>query len=240
MRLKTFIATYLLFLVVLFSSIGIVSLYLNNSQLAMLQEKRAGQFQTITSSLNRDIAVLWGRNNTYRLANETFYAAVDALVMGYASYYRRHNVHIAVTDTRLSRFDLPPFEIVFENNDKGYFISIVGLLSEPFGYFLLEYSLNITENIMAMRNIQYTLLVSVVFFSILGAIGLYVILSTFFKKLQGLGAGFALFDGVPRFYLFEGIIFYAQNAFSICFPYGFPFNNKISTTSKRIFDSVSL
>jgi len=181
MRLKTFIATYLLFLVVLFSSVGIVSFYLNNSQINMLKDKSAAQFQTIVSSLNRDVAVLWGRDGEREVM--VFYEAVDALVMGYARYYSRHNINISVTDLRLSRSEPPPPEIVFDNHDGGYFIFITGLLAEPFGYFLLDYRLDITESIMEMRNIQNTLLFSAIVFSVIAAVALYLILSSIFRPL---------------------------------------------------------
>ena len=182
MRLKTFIATYLLFLAVLFSSVGIVSFYLNNSQINMLKDKSAGQFQTIASSIYRDVAVLWGRGGGREHLDADFYEAVDALVRGYARYYRRHNINISLSNLRLSRNYYYTSEIVIDS-DNGYFILITGSLDEPFGYLLLEYSLDITESIMEMRNIQNTLLFSVIAFSVIAAIGLYLILSSIFKPL---------------------------------------------------------
>ena len=187
MRIKTFIATYLLFLAVLFSSVGIVSFYLNNSQINMLKDSSAGQFQTIASSLDRDIAVLWGRTERGGMGTDTdaeFYEAAQTLVRGYARYYVRHNINITLTDLRLSGSEPPPSELVFNNTDEGYFILITGMLSEPFGYFLIEYSLDITESIMETRNIQSTLMVSVIAFSVIAAVGLYLILSSIFKPLS--------------------------------------------------------
>lgn len=174
MRLKTFIATYLLFLVVLFSSVGIVSFYLNNSQINMLMDKSSGQFQTITSSLDRDISVLRERDTD-------FYEALDSLLRGYARYYGRHGVSISVTDLRLFGNEPPPSEIAFRADDEGYFIFITGRLSEP--HFLLEYSLDVTQSITEMRDIQNTLLLSIVAFSVVAAIGLYLILAAVFKPL---------------------------------------------------------
>lgn len=183
MRLKTFIATYLLLLAILFSSVGIVSFYLNNSQINMLKDKSAGQFQTIASSLARDIAVLWGRSEW--LTDTDFHEAVDTLARGYARYYHRHNIGISITDIRLlGQSNEPhPSEINFSHNEDGYFIFITGLLPEPFGYFLLDYSLNITENITDMRDIQNVLLISAVIFSVVAAVALYLILLSLFKPL---------------------------------------------------------
>jgi signal transduction histidine kinase len=180
MKLKTFMATYLLFLVVLFSSVAIVSFYLNNSQINMLRDVSASQFQTITSSLGRDVSVLWGRE----LSDTAFYEAVDVLVRGYSRYYGRHNIDISVMDIRLIANEPPPAQVLFQTEYEGYFIFITGLLAEPFSYFLLEYRLDITENILEMRNIQYTLLISVMGFSVIAAIGLYLILATIFQPLN--------------------------------------------------------
>jgi len=181
MRLKTFVATYLLILAILFSSVGIVSFHLNNSQITMLKEQSAGQFQTIVSSLDRDIAVLWGREG--QLTRAGFYEAVDTLVRGYARYYGRHNIYISVTNLGLQN-QPPPSEITFVTNENGYFISIIGMLTEPFDYFLLNYSLDITGNITDMRNIQNTLLLSAIVFSAIAAFALYLLLSSIFKPLD--------------------------------------------------------
>jgi len=145
----------LLILIILFSSIGIVSFYLNNSQVNMLKENSTGQFQTIVSSLTRDISGLWGREEW--LSEAGFSDAVDMLVRGYARYYGRHNILISVTDLRLSiQNNVPPpmSEVAFLSNEDGYFITITGLLPAPFEHFLLDYSLNVTENITNMRNIR--------------------------------------------------------------------------------------
>jgi len=183
MRLKTFIATYLLFLVVLFSSVGIVSFYLNNSQISMLQDKSGAQFQTIVSSLDRDIGVLWSRDGGRGLTDSAFYDAVDTIVRGYARYYDRHNINIDLTDTRLTRSDDPISEIEFVSNDAGYFIVISEFLTEPFDYFILNYRLDITESITEMRGIQTTLLVSIIAFSAVAAVLLYLVLSSIFRPL---------------------------------------------------------
>jgi len=183
MRLKTFVSTYLLILVVLFSSIGIVSFYLNNSQVSMLKETSTGQFQTIISSLSRDMSVLWEREEW--LSEARFSDAVGTLVRGYTMYYGRHNINITVTDLRLSGRDYPPSlsEVAFVSNNAGHFITISGLLPGRFDHFLLDYSMNVTENITNMRNIQSTLLISAIVFSIIAAIALYFILSSIFKPL---------------------------------------------------------
>ena len=184
MRIKTFIATYLLFLCVLFTSVGIVSVYLNNSQMNMLREQSISQFQTITSSLGREIGVLYGRSATFPATD--FYSAVDDRIRGYARYYSRHNVHLSVTDLALlGQTDRPDqAEVSFVNRGQGHFIYITGLLPEPFGHLQLNYNLDITENIADMQNIQNILLVSAIAFSAIAGLALHFILASIFKPLH--------------------------------------------------------
>jgi len=152
MRLRTYVAIYLLILAILFSSVGIVSFHLNNSQLSILKEQSAGQFQTIMSSLGRDIAVLWGREP----AEERFGIAVDDLVRGYARYYSRHGIALSIADLRQSGQSdgAPPSEITVRQHENGHFIVITGALAEPFGHFLLDYRMNITGYLADMRDVQ--------------------------------------------------------------------------------------
>ncbi|MCL2856669.1 MAG: HAMP domain-containing histidine kinase [Oscillospiraceae bacterium] len=182
MRLKTFFATYLLFLCILFSSVGIVSVYMTSSQVSMLKEKSAGQYQAIAHSLSRDIAVLYGRG----MDLVDFSLAVDNLVSGYARYYIRQNVHISIADLTLSGQGnlLSEGEVSFVIQGAEYFIYIAGFLPGRLGYFQLNYSLNVTENIADMQNIQRILLFSAIVFSIVAAFALYFILSSIFKPLS--------------------------------------------------------
>ena len=192
MRIKTFIVTYLLFLCILFSSVGIVSVYLNNSQMNMLREKSASQYQTIVASLSRDIAALRGRGPEFQDAGGHFVGgghftgAINTIISGYARYYSRHNVNISITDlTFASHIQVPEEpEVIFVNIESVHFIYITGRLAEPFNHFLLEYRLNITENVADMRRIQSILLLSAIIFSIIAAFALYFILLSIFKPLS--------------------------------------------------------
>ena len=182
MRVKTYLATYLLFLCVLFGSVGIVSAYMTGSQMDMLREKSAREYQAIADSLARDIAGIYGR---FGGPGADFRDAVDTLVRGYMRYYERHNVHIEVTDLSLLNADsYTDAELAFEYSTDGRFIHITGTLPEPFEFYRLEYRLNITENIADMQNILNILMLSAVAFSIVAAIALYFILSGIFKPLS--------------------------------------------------------
>ena len=183
MRLKTFIATYLLFLFILFSSVAFVSVYLTNSQINMLKDKSASQFQAIVHALGRDVAVTWGRNEWN---HDDFSVAVSGLVRDYARYYSRHNIYLSVTDLQVTGQDKNSVteELIFINQKDGHYIIVSGLLPEPFGYFLLEYRFDITGNISEMRGIQNVLLISAAVFALIAAFALFFILSAIFKPLN--------------------------------------------------------
>ena len=63
MRFKTYLATYILFLSMLFSCFGIVSAYMTKNQINMYSEKCAREFDTIAHTLFRDISLISGRGN---------------------------------------------------------------------------------------------------------------------------------------------------------------------------------
>ena len=179
MRLKTFLATYLLFLCILFSSLCIVSIYLTNSQINMLKDKSAAEYQTIAASLAKDIAVLSGRN-------VNFSRDVDTLVNGYAKYYKKNNITIELSDLSLTsqkNSNAADSWLSFINRGREHFIFISAALSEPFQYYRLDYYCNISNSIADMRNIQRLLLVVCIAFSVITAIILYFILSSVFKPL---------------------------------------------------------
>ena len=184
MRLKTFVLTYLLFLCILFSSIGMVSVYLTNSQMNMLKDKSEREYQTISATLARDIAVLYGRSSGASGMN--FSEAVETFVNGYARYYSNYGIDISLTDfTPAEQNDTIQIntESSFIKQEQDHFIYISGMLPEPFHFYRLEYYSNITESIADMQNIQRSFLFFSVLFSIITAFALYFILASIFKPL---------------------------------------------------------
>ena len=184
MRLKTFLATYLLFLLILFSTIGIVSVYMTNSQMNMLREKSTREYQTISASLARDIADLYVRSGSW--PGPDFSDAVETLVRGYARYYGRFNIDITMTDLSLlglAEEEQSSAEISFIQRQQEYFIHVTGVLPPPFQFYRLDYYFNITQNVEDMRGIQRVLLVFSIIFSVVTAFGLYFILLRIFRPL---------------------------------------------------------
>jgi len=185
-RVKTFIATYLLFLTVLFLSVGIVSFYLNDSQITMLKNKSEGQFHSIVSMLDRDVLALSAREG---LTDEIFFASLESMIWNYNHYYERHGVFIVLNFFHAPGLPAEPAEIHIGEgrrsgrDEDGLFVFIRGSLSPPFSHFILSYRLDITDNISDMRGIQRTLLITAASFSLVAAAGLYGILLMIFKPL---------------------------------------------------------
>jgi len=149
----------------------------------MLEDKSAGQFQVIMHTLVRDISLSWGR---YGWGHGDFSDTVTRIVDDYARYYSRHNVHIFITDIARTQQDIEIVspEIAFIQRGERYYIHVHATLPEPFEHFLLDYRLNVTENIAEMRSIQSVLLISAIIFSVVAAIALNLILSSIFKPLN--------------------------------------------------------
>ena len=160
MRLKAFVASYVLFLLILFSTVTIISAYMTNSQTEILREMSIREYQSISASLARDIAVLYG-GMAGRGAID-FSEAVESLVRGYARYYSRYNISIFLTDFSFSdEIDfrrVHETEIIFIQREQEHFIHITGALPQPFQFFRLDYYFNITDNISNMQAIQQALM----------------------------------------------------------------------------------
>ena len=179
MRLKTFLAAYLLFLCVLFVSVGVVSRHMTRSTTHMLREKGAREFQTIRTSLAMDMAAIYAR---FPRGIE-FYAAVNQMFDGYVFYYRRNGIDLSlahVSDDHESYYAI----ITFVRDNGEYHVSAIGAMPYPFGFYQLSYLLDITANITDMQQIQRFLWVTSIVVSLVAAVFLYAILLKIFNPLE--------------------------------------------------------
>jgi len=176
MRVKTFLATYVLFLAVLFACFGIVSVFMTHSQMDMYMGHSAAEYQRIAGSLSRDIAVLYGIS--HNIAED-----INALVNSYMAHYAQSNVFLSLhainpgdllTDTQVS----------FASYEGRHFIQVVGALPQPFSLLRLDYYFDITDTIAGMRRVQNILLMICVVFAVLTAFMLYFILARIFMPLR--------------------------------------------------------
>ena len=174
MKIRAFVAIYLLFLCVMFSSVGIVSAYLTNSQMNILREKGISQFRTIAAALTRDMNALRARDFT---ASE-FEAALGNVLIGYQMYYARHGASVGLISMENTGDDVI---LTVVNRDNGRFIYIAGFLPEPFSSHRLNYSIDISTQIAEMQSVQNMLMVAISLLSMVAAAALYFILTTIFR-----------------------------------------------------------
>ena len=174
MKIRAFAATYLLFLCVMFSSVGIVSAYLTNSQMNILREKSISQFRTIAASLTRDMNALQGRNFTHR----DFEEAAHNILTGHQMYYARHNVSIGLFNLQNTGTDVT---LTVVTRGDGRFIYITGFLPPPFYNYKLNYSMDISAQIAEMQGVQNMLMLAISLLSVAAAAALYFILTAIFK-----------------------------------------------------------
>lgn len=182
MRSKTFLATFLLFLIILFSSLSVVSAYMTSNQMNMLKEKSVAEYQMMIISLTKDIAIL-----TEREKSKDYTKDVNALINNYAKYYEKHNITIALNKLELTepeKVASKNIEVSFITCEREYYIFITGALSEPFQNYQLDYHYNVTKSIMDMKNIQHILLFVGILFSVITMFALHFILAGIFKPLN--------------------------------------------------------
>jgi len=185
MRLKTFFATLLLFLILLFSLISVISVYTTNSQINALRERSQREYRTISSGLSRNISVL--QEISLGLPEEVFFDAVESFFFSYAMNYREYLIEISLTNLSDAEDgdDIPEGAVLsFIEVEGEHFIHITGRLAQPFEYFQLDYYINITNTIIEVQNIQHILLLISIPFSIIAALGLYYILMRLFKPID--------------------------------------------------------
>lgn len=177
MKLKTYLTTYLLFILILFLCFGIVSAFVTHSQINMHMEKSAREFQTIAQTLFKDISIIQSRGN------EFFSQEVTNLVAGYATFYRRNGITIELVDLNFADDDIENMIVSFAAESPRYFINVSGLIPEPFNFYRLDYSLDISLQIAQLRTMQNTLLVICALFSVITGFVLYVLFGRIFKPL---------------------------------------------------------
>ena len=165
MRLKTYLATYLLFLAVLFTCFGITSFYMTRTQMNMHRDRAGAQFQTIALSLSRDIMV-------QHLFSDDPEAAIAALIQHYIAHYAHAGVQLALSEST------GPMDttISFGRYEQAHYIHIAGLLAAPYDIFRLDYWLDITAGVDNIGSTQRVLLLICIGFSALMAMVLYFVL----------------------------------------------------------------
>jgi len=181
MRLKTFLTAYLLFIFILFGSLGLVSIYMNNNQMDMLRRQSERDFRRISSALARDFAVLYGGQRDWGdFRGDGFVGAAERLLRGYSHYYREHGISLEIVQR------IPPLydEMSFIQHGDEHFVYIIGGLLGTFDALTLIFRLCITESITAMQSIQRSFLLFSIGFSVVAAVAFFAVLSHVFRPLD--------------------------------------------------------
>ena len=185
MRLKTFLATFLFFLLILFSLISIVSVYMTTTQMDLLRERSSREYRSISAGLSRNIEVLYDRYA--RESEDAFLGAVDEFISLYATNYREYHIEITLshwTDMDSQNPLQEGVQMSFIRRDDHHYIHIQGRLAHPFEDFKLSYYADVTGPIGEMQRIQHILLMFSIPFSLIAALGFYYILFRIFKPID--------------------------------------------------------
>ncbi len=177
MRLKTFLATYLLIVLVIFASLGVVSAHLTNSQYGMVKDSSEAEFRMIAASLVKDLTVLKRRN----LDSEAFQDSADALIAGYIRFYSQNQVDLRL-EHQPEAIETTP-QLDFTTTEDRDLVVVSGSLPESFQDYRLHYSCDITSTVAALSRIHTTLLLLALASSALSAVALYLVLRQIFKPL---------------------------------------------------------
>ena len=177
MRIKAFLLSLIFFLGILFGTLGSISAFMSNSQLDLLREKSIREYQSLTATLTRDMAILYQRSSN-------FHEALKGLIAGYNRYYSQNNILLTLTWEPDQATESSSFHLNFHDTEQGHYLYLVGGLPEPFQEFQLRYEVDITENIETLEGIQNQLLFIAIIASIVAVFVLYFLFAFIFKPLK--------------------------------------------------------
>lgn len=184
MKLKTFLTSYLLFVVILFTTVTSISLYMSRSQMELLKSQSIREYQTIHTSLGRDMEALRERTPFQALSPE----AIHSLMNSYVELYEEHFIGLALTTfpEEINSSDRIEISLIEDGNRHVFYVR--SFLPIPFQNHRLEAHFDVTENIDSIQNIQQMLLLIFMVLSVISAISLHVILMRTFKPLESVAA----------------------------------------------------
>ena len=166
MKTKTFFISYILFLIVVFSSFSIISIFLTNSQMSALRNNALNEYTRITDSLIRDINALYSRGESSVIINLLIQSNI--------------NVHESRGILLYLDFSLEPItgrSIIFDGDN----FVINQTVYTHFDYFSLVAYFNISSYLSEILYIHRTLLFLFISFSLVFSIILNLVLTKVFN-----------------------------------------------------------
>ena len=176
MKIKIFLISYLSFLLILFTAISMISIYLTNHQHEVLQEQSIREYQRLESTFTREIELIYSRTQSM--------SVIEAFVQGQRSFNHIQGIEIDLFLLHLTPEYATPQIITFLVDDGNYFFNLTGQLETTAGYFSFEADFDVTDEMVALRYIQRNLLLLFISFGIVAFIFLYVVMDKIFKPLE--------------------------------------------------------
>ena len=176
MKLKFFLVAYLSFVLILFTAISMISLYLTNHQHEILQEQSVREYQRLTNTFTREIELIYERTQNL--------SVIEAFIQGQVNFNRLQGVEINLFLLHFTPEETAQQLITFTSVDSNYFFNLTGQFSTTAGYFWFEADFDISDEMASLRFIQRNLLLLFISFSIAGFIFLYVVMDKIFKPLE--------------------------------------------------------
>ena len=166
MKTKTFFISYFLFLIVMFSSFSIISIFLTNSQIDSLRNNFLSEYTRIADSLKRDINALYSRGEARIFINSFIKNVI-----------RTHEVRGILLNFNFDDQILDDANITFD----GYTFQIRRTIFTDFDYFSLTAYLGSYDYVLEVRSIHRVLLFLFISFSVIFSIILNSVLTKIFN-----------------------------------------------------------
>lgn len=172
MKLKTFFISYLLFLSILLIAMLTISTYLMNHQTNTLKEQSRMEFGRITNTISREVDAVYERGSDL--------AMVELLL---ASQMRTHaNNDVLLVITPVENFD-NYLNIAFTTVDNASYVLVTSTIVTTPQIWAISATFDVTNSIAEIRDIQQILLYLFIFFALVAALVLYLLLNKIFKPL---------------------------------------------------------
>lgn len=192
MKNRTFYATFLLFILAIYSGILVLSIITLHGTIRQVKERCLNEQYFIASAIYNDISSLENRgidisSEMENLMRPYLYLAGNRKTI--LSVYKNDEL-IHTTGIKL---DLKPFlnpnlgkdrTISINQNDKRYFCSVSGNLPKPFESYMIFYQIDVTEQIKSWKTRNSTMIITGGIVSLMLSFFLMILLNKLFRPLS--------------------------------------------------------
>ena len=191
MKTRTFIVTFILFLLVFFTSLLLISVIFYNSQVDSVVERSLNEHYLISNSMGKEFNSLYSRGAKKE-------DIIDYLYKYYSKHYIRQKGYIEIFEGKellYSNFPMGPYfdtNLTFSehnrvtevsHNDNKSYIAVAGEFPLTESEYSIQYIYDFTAQIKVWGNMRNILLLIGICFSFIVAIILIGLLNVIFKPL---------------------------------------------------------